>query len=255
TLHAPLHWRKPRTVFVCSMTDLFGEWVPEEWIAAVWAVMESAPQHTFQVLTKRPNRAKAILTENFYAGAVRVAGYDVLGSAYGGLNPAWPLPNVWLGVTVESDAYAWRARVLAEIPAAVRFVSAEPLLGPPDNLPMRWLRCCACDIRWPHSGNVYAANSTVCPQCKCSLELLFDKELLFHWLLVGGESGGPLERRLVPSSGQSVAWVQNLRNRARSNGVAFFFKQWGGATPKGGGRLLDGRTGDEMPRPCVAVPA
>lgn len=102
----PARWRDARKVFVCSMTDLFGDWVPDEWIARVFAVMGASPRHTFQVLTKRPGRMRSLLRR-----------WDVL-------------PNVWLGVTIESDAYSWRANTLRQTYAAVRWVSAEPLLGP-----------------------------------------------------------------------------------------------------------------------------
>lgn len=112
----PRSWKEPRRVFVCSMTDLFGEWVPVEWIGRMFNIMASMPQHQFQVLTKRPSRM-----------------LDVL-NAYYSFPLVTPLPNVWLGVSIELDRYAWRANVLREIPAAVRFISAEPLLGPLPSL-------------------------------------------------------------------------------------------------------------------------
>src|SRR5438105_10732171 len=109
-LGAPLTWKQPRRVFVCSMTDLFGDWVPREWIVSTFSVMASAPQHQFQVLTKRPRRMAQLL------GSVTFP-YDV--RSFGHLD--WPLPNVWLGVSIESDQFSWRAGVLRQIPAAVRF--------------------------------------------------------------------------------------------------------------------------------------
>ena len=132
-LEQPLRWRKPRRVFVCSLADLFHDDVPDAFVIDVFSHMALAPAHTFQVLTKRPERARALL-----AGAARCE----LGwlthngdnpTSYGGtgyvLPEQWPLPNVWLGVSIENARFTWRADVLREIPAAVRFISAEPLLG------------------------------------------------------------------------------------------------------------------------------
>jgi protein gp37 len=177
-LDAPRRWRRPRRVFVNSMSDLFHPQVPTEFIARVFDVMVDTPQHSYQVLTKRPARAAAL------AGVL-----------------PWPA-NVWLGTSVESDAYCWRAGRLAQVPAAVRFVSAEPLLGAVPSLPVASL----------------------------------------DWVIVGGESG-PGARPM------DAAWVRGVRDACQQAGVAFFFKQWGGRTPKAGGRELDGRTWDEMPSP------
>lgn len=113
----PLHWKAPRKVFVCSMTDLFGTWVTAEWIARIISVMAECRQHTFIVLTKRPTRMRDMLST--LAHNVEVA--------Y--LPKFWPLPNVWVGVTIESDQFAWRADRLRQTPAAVRWISAEPLLS------------------------------------------------------------------------------------------------------------------------------
>jgi protein gp37 len=194
-LSQPLHWRQPRMIFVCSMTDLFGEWVPDEWIDRVFSVMALSPQHTYQVLTKRPKRMAGVI--------------DRLGIGYG-RHPLyadeWPLPNVWLGTSIELDRYAWRASSLRAAPAAVRFISAEPLLGPLPSLNLDGI----------------------------------------SWLITGGESG----RGHRPCDED---WVRDLRDHCQSAGVAFFHKQWGGLTPKAGGRLLDGRTWDEFP--AAARPA
>ncbi len=228
-LAQPLHWRRPRRIFVCSMTDLFGEWVPSDWQHRVFDVMAQAPQHTFLVLTKRPNVMRRFLTEDRLAWPLR------------------PLPNVWLGVTVESDAYAWRAKVLAEVPAAVRFVSAEPLLGP---LP---------SLKFDYSEEIYGR-----AEAKGSAGALLGR---IAWVICGGESGGPPARRLVmrcpghtldrtcrlcDGTGWALqpaarAWLYDLRDRCRAAGVKFFYKQAGGPTPKAGGRLLDGVTWDEYP--------
>jgi protein gp37 len=185
-LEQPLRWGRPRMVFVNSMSDLFHELVPEEYVRRVFEVMAAAPRHTFQVLTKRPERMREVV-ERLYAGAE-------------------PLPNVWLGTSIENDRWVSRADAVRQSPAAVRFISAEPLLGP---LP--------------------------------SLELAG-----IDWLIVGGESG-PRHRPVDPE------WVRDLRNRATAAGVAFFFKQWGGRTPKAGGRTLDGRVWSEMPVNRAAI--
>lgn len=175
----PLRWRKPRVVFVNSMSDLFHKDVPQEFIARVFDVMGRCPQHTFQVLTKRPKRARDVLRDYY---------------------TTQPYPNVWLGTSIETNTYVWRAARLLEAPAAVYFVSAEPLLGPLSQLRLDGI----------------------------------------DWLIVGGESG-PEHRPM------DAAWVRDLRTEAERCGTAFFFKQWGGRTPKAGGRALDGQTWDEMP--------
>jgi protein gp37 len=118
-LDKPLHWRKPRRVFVCSLADLFHEDVPDEFIRDVVEVVAEAPQHVFQVLTKRPERMRDL----FQA-------WDRVDDEFNGPDSKlWPLPNLWLGVTIENARYTYRADILREIPAAVRFISAEPLLG------------------------------------------------------------------------------------------------------------------------------
>jgi protein gp37 len=118
-LDQPLHWRKPRRVFVCSVSDLFHEAVPIEFIVEVWDRMICSPRHAFQVLTKRPERMRDWLVGVFAKPIMRSID---------------PLPNIWLGVSIESDRYAYRADLLRETPAAIRFVSAEPLLGPLPSL-------------------------------------------------------------------------------------------------------------------------
>lgn len=121
-LAEPLRWRKPTTVFVCSMSDLFHPQVPGYFVAEVFEVMAESSRHTFQVLTKRPQRMSEALSDpDFILG----------GSDYYG---PWPLPNVWCGTSIESDRYAWRADHLRRTPAAVRFLSIEPLIGPVPSL-------------------------------------------------------------------------------------------------------------------------
>lgn len=211
----PLKWQAPRRVFVCSMTDLFGEWVPDEWIDQVFGVMEIADHHQYQVLTKRPSRMLSWLkrttlaTNTPFLQAVSIPGSTatrtVVDLAIGRFDP-WPLPNVWLGVSIEEDRFSWRAEVLKDCPAAVRFVSAEPLLGPLPTLSL--------------SG--------------------------IDWLITGGESG--VRHRPIEAE-----WVRDLRDRSQAAGVAFFHKQWGGRTHAEGGRELDGRTWDEYPKALVTA--
>lgn len=202
-LTAPYRWRTPRLVFVNSMSDLFHARVPRTFVRDVFDVMAATPQHTYQVLTKRPRRARRLA--------------DAL---------PWP-PNVWLGVSVENQRHAdMRVPVLLAIPAAVRFISAEPLLGPID-LFAREIDPYAHDIGYG-MGNL-------------------------HWVIAGGESG-PHARPMHPD------WVRSLRDQCTAAHLAFFFKQWGAhrwtgfdhSTPqrvgkKAAGRVLDGRTWDDMP--------
>jgi len=207
-LEQPLRWRRPRRVFVNSMSDLFHDEIPDEFIADVFDVMRRAPEHTFQVLTKRPERMRRWLS---WESPFRFEG---------------PLPNVWLGVSIENRRYVHRADVLRDTPAAVRFISAEPLLGP--LVPRAGCYCHAQYERtwpaeWPdgYRGPALALEG-------------------IDWLIVGGESG-PRHRPVV------AQWARDLRDAAGHAEAAFFFKQWGGRTPKAGGRELDGRTWDEMP--------
>lgn len=259
-LELPLHWKKPRRIFVNSMSDLFHEAVPDDVIAKVFGVMRAARRHTFQVLTKRPQRMHdwmRWITESADGPVTRcwLEMQDSIGLVNiperawveeddddGPPNP-WPLPNVWLGVSVEDQARAdERIPLLLQTPAAVRFLSVEPLLGPVDlrgggPVPRRYLGC-------------------ECGGSVCSHKSKID------WVIVGGESGGPPERALVEKAGitghpaktlykqklEALAWVRSLRDQAVAAGVPFFFKQWGGPSPKSGGRTLDGRTWDEYPK-------
>lgn len=179
----PLSWKTPRLIFVNSMSDLFHEEIPLDFIRAVFRTMEQAHWHTFQILTKRPKRLLEVAP-----------------------HVPWPA-NVWMGVSVENADYTWRVNDLQQVPAVVRFLSVEPLLGPIPNLPLD-------DI---------------------------------HWVIVGGESG-PSARPMKPE------WVREIREQCQRAGVAFFFKQWGGRKKKAAGRILDGRTWDEMP-PAASVAA
>jgi protein gp37 len=183
-LDLPRRWRSPRTVFVNSMSDLFHVDVPTAYIEQVLAVIRETPRHTYQLLTKRSQRLASLA--------------PLLD---------WP-PNLWVGVSVESDRYRFRVDHLREVPAAVRFVSAEPLLGP-----LRLLDLSGID-----------------------------------WLIAGGESG-PRARPMHPD------WARGLRAQCSKAAVPFFFKQWGGRTPKANGRQLDGRTHDDMPKVVRLQPA
>jgi protein gp37 len=170
-------------IFVNSMSDLFHELVPPVFVRRVFDVMTQNERHTFQVLTKRPERAR-----------------DLADSL------PWP-ENVWFGVSIENSRFTWRAEVLREIPAGVRFVSAEPILG-----------------------SLFDTGPRRAPLDLSGLD----------WVIAGGESGHgyrPVQ----------IDWVRELRAACAADGVAFFFKQWGGRTSKAGGRLLDGQFWDELP--------
>ena len=175
-LELPLRWRKPQTIFVNSMSDLFHRDVPDDYIQQVFDVMRRAHWHRFQVLTKRSERLPVI---------------DAVLD--------WP-SNVWMGVSVESSSYVHRIEHLAATHARIKFLSLEPLLGPLPELPLE---------------NI-------------------------DWAIVGGESG-PHARPI------ETTWVTQIRDQCVQAGVPFFFKQWGGRNKKRAGRLLDGRTWDEMP--------
>jgi protein gp37 len=176
-LSLPLRWRAPRRIFVNSMSDLFHDDVPDDYILRVFDIMVCAHWHVFQILTKRSERLVRL--------AVRLP---------------WP-PNIWAGVSVESSRYTKRADDLRRVPASTRFLSIEPLLGLIDTLPLQGI----------------------------------------HWVIVGGESGGH-RRPMEPK------WARQIRDLCVKANVPFFFKQWGGRTPKSNGRTLDGRIWDEIPR-------
>lgn len=225
-LEKPLTWRKPRMVFVNSMSDLFHPRVPTEYIQAVFGIMKVAKQHTFQVLTKRPKRMRD------WCKAYQLD----------------PLPNVWLGTSIESREYVGRADLVRETPAAVRFISAEPLLGP--LLPDADHMVDQEHVTYPlGDAPVYAWREWADGHDGPGLNL---EEI--DWLIVGGESG-PGHRPIRPE------WVRDLKDYCqddcwqgeREGHAAFFFKQWGGAYPKANGRELDGRTYDEMPEVANVV--
>lgn len=175
-LEVPLRWKSPKTIFVNSMSDLFHADVPPDYIRRVFDVMNAAPRHCFQVLTKRAERLRELSGELHWTS------------------------NIWMGVSVESSDYTWRVRELQHTRAQVKFLSVEPLIGRIRRLPLRGI----------------------------------------DWVIVGGESG-PGARAMDPD------WVREIRDQCLERDVAFFFKQWGGVNKKRTGRLLDGRTWDEMP--------
>ena len=203
-LAKPLSWRRPRRIFVNSMSDLFHESLPDEAIDRVFAVMALCPQHTFQVLTKRPERMRAYMRARDGMGDAALcrainAIPAALGNRHGALE--MPLPNVWLGVSVEDQAAAdARIPILLDTPAARRFISAEPLLGPVD-LAATVRRCTLA--------------GTIVPDGKTHP---------LGWVIAGGESG-PGARPMHPD------WARGLRDQCADAGVPFFFKQWGAWRP------------------------
>lgn len=188
-LTEPLSWKAPRRIFVNSMSDLFHEKVPDEWIAEIWRVMFKVQRHTYQVLTKRAERM-AELTPRL----VEVFGV---------------LPNIWLGVSVEDQAAAdERIPHLLRTPAAVRFLSVEPLLGP-----------VRIGFRGQDSGYREKQRQRPVPESS-----ILNPDPCLHWVIVGGESG-PGARPMHPD------WVRSIRDQCQAAGVPFFFKQWGEWAP------------------------
>ena len=179
-LSQPLSWKRPRMIFVNSMSDLFHKEIPTKFIDNVFETMETADRHVFQILTKRSSLMR-----------------DYLRRRYGsGLTPR----HIWCGVSVEDDKASARVQHLRDAPATTRFLSIEPLLGPIGDINIEGIA----------------------------------------WVIVGGESG-PRARPMKQE------WALDVRNLCNRNGVPFFFKQWGGRTPKSGGRLLDGIEYNAMP--------
>jgi protein gp37 len=190
-LEVPATWKVPRRIFVNSMSDLFHKDVPDDFVVRCFEVMLSVDRHVYQILTKRPARAA-----RFVSGP---GGHLFMGG---------PLPpHIWIGTSVEDQSVDYRIRHLLDVPAEVRFLSCEPLLGPLDL-------------------SAFLGSARRRPG--------------LEWVIVGGESG-PHARPLHPD------WARAVRDQCRAHEVPFFFKQWGGRTPKAGGRELDGRTWDEYP--------
>jgi len=262
-LDQPMRWKRPRRIFVNSLSDLFHDSVPDEYIAKVFAAMAVAPQHTFQLLTKRHARMRSLLSSTSFPELVTVWAWRLFpGRAIYDAREviSLPLPNVWLGVTVEDQERAdLRIPALLETPAAVRWLSCEPLLGP-ITLTRLHARCETHDFE----GGFCTGG---CPDV-----------YTVDWIVVGGESG-PGARPMHPG------WARGLRDQSTDLGIPFLFKQWGewtsfysvldlmsrrthiwedGRGPNGAdtrvcrigkrysGRDLDGRTWDEYPQVGVA---
>ncbi len=236
----PLRWRKPRMVFVNSMSDLFHPAVPDEWIDRIFAVMALSPRHTFQILTKRPERMQKYLTRWPDGAGRRVYVWAAAERMRPDTDHAprpdgWPLPNVWLGTSVEDQATAdERIPLLLATPAAVRFVSYEPALGPVSfrrflwPVHGSWKRPHRSEAEADAAGEIVAWN----PQCLVSAHAVF-----LDQIIVGGESG-PGHRPL------DVAWVRAvLRDVERAASPAYrcavFVKQDSGSKPGKQGRIPD----------------
>ncbi|MGS5046042.1 MULTISPECIES: DUF5131 family protein [unclassified Mameliella] len=228
-LEQPIHWRRGRNVFVCAHGDLFHEDVPDDWIDAIFAVMALAPQHNFQVLTKRSARMRTYMSHVNAHGETRHEIIErkarfVIEDADAWMTESWPLPNVWIGVSVEDQVRAdERIPDLLATPAHVRFLSCEPLLGPVNLLvtdhrghDISALRGIACDPSDPDGPDEYYRTGKIL------------------WVIAGGESG-PGARPSNP------AWFRDLRDQCAAADVPFHFKQWGEWHPGDGmGDDIDG---------------
>jgi protein gp37 len=180
-LEQPFEWKRPRMIFVNSMSDLFHKDIPEDYIAAVFDTMEKADWHTYQVLTKRSSLLMKFINKRYRQR----------------LAPR----HMWFGVSVEDEAATSRIVHLQKANCSVRFLSVEPLIAPLGQIDLTGI----------------------------------------HWVIVGGESG-PRARLMNPS------WVAEIRDQCLAAGVPFFFKQWGGRSPKANGRMLDGREWNQFPK-------
>ena len=234
-LDDPLHWRKPRRVFVNSMSDLFHDGVPDDYIRDIFAVMAEAGSHTFQVLTKRASRMEQWFGS--WAGS-QAADYATE------IGVEWPLPNVWLGVSVENQDFVHeRIPALLSTPARIRFVSAEPLLGPID------LECVECPVYHTDPDDELEPDCSLCmsvpeeiqPSCRDGAFSALDAGI--HWVIVGCESGPKKHVRPMDES-----WVRDLQRQCSTSGTAFFYKQ---AKDERGKvvslPLLDGKRWSEYP--------
>lgn len=234
-LELPLRWKRPRRIFVNSMSDLFHEQVDEKFVAKVFAIMDLARQHTYQVLTKRPERAAQLLAdENFqlHVGWFQSQAVREYGLAEPEKVGPWPLRNVWLGTSVERQREAdERIPHLLRAPAAVRFLYCEPLLGPIDL--SGWLDNISNLPPMPGAEWVHP------PVTPTGWYRFADWEPELHWVIVGGESG-PGYRAM------EVDWARSLRDQCLEAGVAFFFKQGSGARP-GMHRELDSEVWEQFP--------
>lgn len=240
-LDQPSRWGRPRRIFVCAHGDLFHEAVPDEWIDRVFAVMASAEHHQFQVLTKRPGRMLEYLSvdsgdehrENTALRRIRDLQFQRgLGLGRGEVNVyndvgqgRWPLPNVWLGVSVENQAAAdERIPLLLRCPAAVRWISAEPLLGAID---LRQVRGTGNPMFDGYTGFFDVLRSDRCAvhaRGYCMPMACGGHLPAIDWVVAGGESGAGA-RPMHPD------WARSLRDQCAAAGVPFLFKQWGAWAP------------------------
>lgn len=271
-LEQPLHWKSPSRIFVASMGDIFHDDVPDSFRDRIFAVMASCPQHTFQILTKRPELAEDYLTGDDVRERIANAATWAKPGVWS-LTSVWPLPNVHLGVSAEDQRAAEvRIQILFNTPAAIRWVSVEPLLGAIDFVRLayrdiygsypigaRTKPCSGC------GGEVFlnALSGSTCCNAGCDGPTY----PALDWVVVGGESG-PKARPMHPD------WVRSLRDQCAGAGVPFLFKQWGEWGPtvpvideatrrieqydlggmarignKRAGRLLDGVLHDQYPEP------
>lgn len=224
-LAIPMSWKKPRTVFVNSMSDLFHADVPDEFIDRVFAVMALCPQHTFIVLTKRPERMLEYLIARSKSAQPWKDGARAVGYAldYEGISLVpFPLPNVYLGVSVEDQRTAdERIPLLLQTPAAVRVVSAEPLLGPInfDNGTTSWFSC-RSQMTEADADAIEASGRDGGFDCCESFSAGLGHFRGIDWLIGGGESG-PKARPC------DVAWIRSLVSQAKAANVPVFVKQIG----------------------------
>lgn len=211
-LEEPLHWRKPRRVFVDSMGDLFHADVPDEYIDRVFAIMALTPQHTYQVLTKRPERMREYLSDPNRWERIEDRARD----DYGGVCDVWPVANVWLGTSVEGQAAAdERIPHLLATPAAVRFLSCEPLLGPM-NL-TAWLAPSSTDV-YHRERRSDEANAAINHLIRAAGRMMGGE--FIDWVIVGGESGA----KARPCN---IEWIRDIVRQCRAASVPVFVKQLG----------------------------
>ena len=269
----PLHWRKPRRIFICSLSDLFHQGVPDTFIRDVCRTITLTPHHTYQLLTKRPERAQALFRNQQWLDGLEL---DADISTHARL--VWPLPNLWLGASASTQHDLNHIiPPLLNAPATIRFISFEPLLGPVDTD----TRPCphGCADQAPDRSGPDRGKPPYCGVDGCDMEtpgrIPFTLERI-HWVIAGGESGGTANRALVkpcprlrwdthargrdPSitcdhchdtrwipKTEALAWVSSLRDQCTTAGIPFFFKGWGGPTQRAAGDLLDGQQYHELP--------
>lgn len=210
-LEQPLHWKRPRRIFVNSMSDTFHDKVPRSFQCQMFDIMEACPQHIFQVLTKRPGQMA------YFADPLTQA---ALG------RPGWRWPDhVWAGTSVESQKYAPRLDVLARVPAKVRFVSAEPLLGPLDL--RKWLAMCECGDSL--SNHLDGKECCLWQPGLCSCTRF---KAMLNWVICGGESG-PGHRPM------DLVWLESLAAQCVAAGVPLWVKQASGLRPGQQGHIPD----------------